>query len=92
MSNSQEGMGLYTNVSSHSQPTAPKGNQSRFTSRRAARRQIAIAGVDRTPEEIIDRLGDHHRSGDIGLHVEHGTGAKQQVDQGAVIRSWIVDQ
>jgi hypothetical protein len=83
---------MYTNVSSHSQSTGSEGNQSRFTPRSAARSQITVARVDRTTKKIIDRLGDHHRSGDIGLHVEHGTGVKQQVDQGAVIRSWIIDQ
>lgn len=83
---------LLTDVCPYADAAASEGNQGGFTTRRAARGEIAVARVDRSAEDIIDRLRDHHGRGHVGLAVEDGACVEEQVDEGAVVCGGVVDQ
>lgn len=81
-----------TNVGSYTETAATKGNQGGFTPRRATRGQVSVARVDRPPEDVVDRLRDHHRGGHVRLDIEHGAGPQQQINQRAVVGGRVIDQ
>lgn len=79
------------NIGADANGAAPEGDEGRLATRGAAAGEITVQGADGAAEDVVDRLGNHHGRGDIGLDVEHGARGLEERRQRRVVGSGVAN-
>lgn len=79
-------------ISPNPQHASSRSNQRSLAARTAAGDQSAVQRVHALPEDMVIRVGHHHRLWQIGLDIEHGTEATQRARDGFIGRGWVVGE
>lgn len=78
------------NIRPNAQRTTPRTNERALAARTAARDQGPVERVHALSEDVVVRVGHHHRLREIGFHVEHGTEAAEGLRDGLIDWGWVV--